>query len=179
MARTRSSAARAIAGVAEAGAVGASIEDYDRDDDRIYEIGHAVERIAAASEAARALPFPFMLTGRAENHIRGNPDLDDTIARLTAYGAAGADVLYAPGLRTASEIRAVCEAVPQPVNVLALTRDGGGRDRRGRRAADQRRRRPHVGCDRRDDEGCDGTGTRRPVGACGGRSTGEWLRDRP
>ncbi len=112
-------AAAAIAGVAEAGAVGASIEDYDRDDHRIYEIGHAVERIAAASEAARALPFPFMLTGRAENHIRGNPDLDDTIARLTAYGAAGADVLYAPGLRSASEIRTVCEAVSQPVNVLA------------------------------------------------------------
>ena len=61
-----------------------------------------------------------MLTGRAENHIRGNPDLDDTIARLVAYGAAGADVLYAPGLRTDSEIRAVCEAVSQPVNVLAL-----------------------------------------------------------
>ena len=113
-------AARAIARVAEAGAVGASIEDYDRDDDRIYEIEHAVERIAAASEAARALPFPFMLTGRAENHIRGNPDLEDTIARLRAYGAAGADVLYAPGLRTDSEIRAVCEAVSQPVNVLAL-----------------------------------------------------------
>jgi 2-methylisocitrate lyase-like PEP mutase family enzyme len=61
-----------------------------------------------------------MLTGRAENHIRGNPDLDDTIERLQAYEAAGADVLYAPGLRTADQIRAVCEAVPKPVNVLAL-----------------------------------------------------------
>ena len=71
-------------------------------------------------EAARALSFPFMLTARAENHIRGNPDLDDTIARLQAYEAAGADVLYAPGLRSGEEIRAVCESVSRPVNVLAL-----------------------------------------------------------
>ncbi len=113
------SAARAIERVAEAGAVGASIEDYDREDGRLYEMDHAAERIAAASEAAHALPFPFMLTARAENHIRGNPRLDDTIARLRAYEAAGADVLYAPGLRTAAEIRAVCEAVSRPVNVLA------------------------------------------------------------
>src|SRR5207302_8061867 len=65
------------------------------------------------------LGFPFMLTGRAENHIRGNPDVDDTIARLQAYERAGADVLYAPGLRTTDEIRTVCEAVGKPVNVLA------------------------------------------------------------
>jgi 2-methylisocitrate lyase-like PEP mutase family enzyme len=112
------SAARAIERVAEAGAVGGSIEDYDPDG-HIYELEHATERVAAAAEAARLLPFPFMLTGRAENHIRGNPDLDDTIARLKAYESAGADVLYAPGLSTVEEIRTVCDAVSRPVNVLA------------------------------------------------------------
>ena len=111
-------AARAIAAVAEAGAVGGSIEDWDPSG-HLYEPAHAAERVAAAAETARALPFAFMLTGRAENHIRGNPDLDDTIARLQAYEAAGAEVLYAPGLATADEIRAVCNAVDRPVNVLA------------------------------------------------------------
>jgi len=111
-------AARAIARVAAAGAVGGSIEDWDPSG-RLYERAHAVERVAAAVEAARALAFPFTLTARAENHIRGNPDLDDTIARLRAYEDAGADVLYAPGLRTATEIREVCAAVSKPVNVLA------------------------------------------------------------
>jgi 2-methylisocitrate lyase-like PEP mutase family enzyme len=111
-------AARAVARVAEAGAVGGSIEDWDPGG-RLYDLDHAVERVAAAVEAARDLPFPFMLTARAENHIRGNPDLDDTIVRLLAYQAAGADVLYAPGLRSTEEIRAVCEAVSKPVNVLA------------------------------------------------------------
>jgi 2-methylisocitrate lyase-like PEP mutase family enzyme len=104
--------------VAEAGAVGGSIEDFDSDEG-IYEVNQAVERVTAAVDAARALDFPFTLTARAENHIRGNPDLDDTIARLQAYEAAGADVLYAPGLSSADEIRAVCEAVSLPVNVLA------------------------------------------------------------
>ncbi len=112
------SAARAIERIAEAGAVGGSIEDYDPESG-IYAPDHASERIAAAAEAARSLPFPFVLTGRAENHIRGNPDLADTIARLQAYELAGADVLYAPGLRTPDEIRTVCEAVSKPVNVLA------------------------------------------------------------
>jgi 2-methylisocitrate lyase-like PEP mutase family enzyme len=111
-------AASAVARVAEAGAVGGSIEDYDPDDG-LYEPGRAAERVAAAAEAAHALAFPFTLTARAENHIRGNPDLDDTIARLRAYADAGADVLFAPGLRTAEEIRTVCEAVDRPVNVLA------------------------------------------------------------
>src|ERR671919_14992 len=110
--------ALAITRVAEAGAVGGSIEDYDPDG-FLYELPHAVERIAAAVEAARGLGFPFTLTARAENHIRGNPDLEDTIARLQAFERAGADVLYAPGLRTPQEIRAVCEAVSAPVNVLA------------------------------------------------------------
>jgi 2-methylisocitrate lyase-like PEP mutase family enzyme len=113
-------AARAVTRVAEAGAVGGSIEDYDRSG-RIYERGHAAERVAAAAEAVAKLDFPFMLVGRAENHIRGNPDLDDTIGRLQAYEAAGADVLYAPGLRTVDEIRTVCDAVSRPVNVLAVT----------------------------------------------------------
>ena len=107
-------AARAITAAAEAGAAGGSIEDFDPSG-RIYDIGHAAERVAAAAEAAS----DFVLTGRAENHIRGHPDLDDTIARLQAYELAGADVLYAPGLATVEEIRAVCEAVTKPVNVLA------------------------------------------------------------
>jgi 2-methylisocitrate lyase-like PEP mutase family enzyme len=113
-------AARAIERIAEAGAVGGSIEDWDRYGRMLYEPAHAAERVAAAAEAARGLPFRFMLTGRAENHIRGKPDLDDTIARLQAFEKAGADVLYAPGLRSVAEIRAVCEAVSRPVNVLAL-----------------------------------------------------------
>ena len=113
-------AALAITRVAAAGAVGGSIEDFDRDGGRLYEISHAADRITAAAEAARALDVPFMLTGRAENHIRDNPDLDDTIARLQAYEAAGADVLYAPGLATVDEIRAVCSAVSRPVNVLGF-----------------------------------------------------------
>jgi 2-methylisocitrate lyase-like PEP mutase family enzyme len=111
--------ALAIASVAAAGAVGGSIEDYDPDG-YLYELDHAVERVGAAVEAARELGFPFTLTARAENHIRGNPDLEDTIARLQAFERAGADVLYAPGLRRTEEIEAVCRAVSKPVNVLAL-----------------------------------------------------------
>jgi 2-methylisocitrate lyase-like PEP mutase family enzyme len=112
-------AARAVSRAAEAGAVGGSIEDYDPEG-RIYEREHAVERVAAAHEAAAALGFPFTFTARAENHLRGNPDLDDTIARLQAYEKAGADVLYAPALRSGEEVRAVCKAVSKPVNVLAF-----------------------------------------------------------
>jgi len=108
----------AVTRVAAAGAVGASIEDWDPGG-HIYVLGHAVERVAAAAAAAHRLPFPFVLTARAENHIRGNPDLDDTIERLRAFEAAGADVLYAPGLRTTAEIRTLCAAVSKPVNVLA------------------------------------------------------------
>lgn len=112
------SAALAVTRVAEAGAVGGSIEDWDPAG-HLYELPHAVERVAAAVEAARGLGWPFTFTARAENHIRSNPDLDDTIARLQAFETAGADVLYAPGLETPAEIRAVCEAVSKPVNVLA------------------------------------------------------------
>ncbi len=111
-------AARAIEAVAAVGAVGGSIEDWEAEAG-IYEVGAAAERVAAAAEAARELPFPFLLTARAENHIRGNPDLEDTIARLRAYEEAGADVLYAPGLGTVAEIETVCAAVGKPVNVLA------------------------------------------------------------
>jgi 2-methylisocitrate lyase-like PEP mutase family enzyme len=111
--------AGAIERIAAAGAVGASIEDYEPSAG-LYELSEAVERVAAATEAARRLDIPFVLTARVENHIRGNPDLDDTIARLVAYEVAGADVLYAPGLTTSAEIRAVCDAVTRPVNVLAL-----------------------------------------------------------
>ena len=111
--------ALAITRVAEAGAVGGSIEDYDPDSG-IYDLPRAVERIEAAVEAARSMDFPFTLTARAENHIRGHPELDDTIARLRAFEEAGADVLYAPGLRSTDEIRAVCQAVSRPVNVLAV-----------------------------------------------------------
>jgi 2-methylisocitrate lyase-like PEP mutase family enzyme len=110
--------AQAVTRVAEAGAVGCSIEDYDPSEG-IYDLDHATERVAAAVDAAHALPYPFLLTARAENHIRGNPDIDDTIARLQAYERAGADVLYAPGLETVEEIRAVCGAVSRPMNVLA------------------------------------------------------------
>jgi 2-methylisocitrate lyase-like PEP mutase family enzyme len=113
------SAALAITRAAEAGAVGGSIEDYDPAG-HIYDLAHAVERVAAAVEAARALGFPFTLTARAENHIRGNPDIENTITRLQAFEQAGADVLYAPGLRSAEEIKAVCQSVSKPVNVLAL-----------------------------------------------------------
>jgi 2-methylisocitrate lyase-like PEP mutase family enzyme len=116
---TPEAAAEAIRRAAEAGAVGGSIEDYDPEDG-IYEAGYAAERVAAAVEAAGALDFPFTLTARAENHLRGNPDLDDTIARLQSFEEAGADVLYAPWLRTIEEIEAVCSAVSKPVNVLGV-----------------------------------------------------------
>ena len=111
-------AARAVEAVATVGAVGGSIEDWE-EEAGLYEVGHAADRIAAAAAVAREQPFPFTLTARAENHIRGNPDLDDTIARLRAYEEAGADVLYAPGLADAAEIAAVISAVNRPVNVLA------------------------------------------------------------
>ena len=102
-----------------AGLVGGSIEDATGDPSRpIYDFQHAVERIAAAVEAARAFPFPFMLVGRAENYLHGRPDLDDTIRRLQAYEAAGADVLFAPGVTKPDEIRTLCAAVRKPVNVV-------------------------------------------------------------
>jgi 2-methylisocitrate lyase-like PEP mutase family enzyme len=109
--------ADAITRVAEAGAVGGSIEDYDPSTG-LLALDAAVEQVEAAVAAARALDFPFTLTARAENHLHGVDDLDDTIARLQAFEAAGADVLYAPGLRTTDQVRAICAAVSRPVNVL-------------------------------------------------------------
>ena len=103
----------------EAGLVGGSIEDSSRDPARpIYDFQHAVERVAAAAEAARALPAPFVLVARSENYLHGRPDLDDTIRRLQAFERAGADVLFAPGISRAEEIRTVCASVGKPVNVL-------------------------------------------------------------
>jgi 2-methylisocitrate lyase-like PEP mutase family enzyme len=104
---------------ANAGLVGGSIEDATgHADDPIYELGHAVDRVRAAAEAAHSLPFPFTLTARAENYLHGRPDIRDTVARLQAYQDAGAEVLYAPGLATRDDIVAVIRSVTRPVNVV-------------------------------------------------------------
>jgi len=104
---------------AAAGVVGGSIEDSTGRPDRpIYEEAHAIERVRAAAQAARALPFVFTLTARAENYLVGRPDLKDTIRRLQAYQEAGADVLYAPGLSSETDIATVVRSVDRPVNVL-------------------------------------------------------------
>jgi 2-methylisocitrate lyase-like PEP mutase family enzyme len=113
--------AQTIALAAQAGLAGCSIEDFtDGDGGPIYELGPAAERVAAAAEAAHAGPARLVLTARAENYLHGRPDLADTIARLQAYQAAGADVLYAPGLTSLADIRQVVTAVDLPVNVLAI-----------------------------------------------------------
>jgi 2-methylisocitrate lyase-like PEP mutase family enzyme len=111
--------ARTIALAREAGLAGASIEDYGRDDDLLYELELARERVAAAVEEAHSGGVHLVLTARAENFIRGNPDLADTIVRLQAFQEAGADVLYAPGLSSPEDIRQVVQSVDRPVNVLA------------------------------------------------------------
>lgn len=104
---------------AATGLVGASIEDYSgRMDDPIYELELAVDRVRAAVEAVRSLPFPYTVTGRAENYLRGRFDLADTIRRLQAYQEAGADVLYAPGLKSREDIVEVVRSVDRPVNVV-------------------------------------------------------------
>jgi 2-methylisocitrate lyase-like PEP mutase family enzyme len=104
---------------AAAGLAGCSIEDMSRETDHaIYNIGQATERVGAAAEVARALPFPFTLTARAENYLVGKPDLRDTITRLQAYQSAGADVLYAPGLTSKDDIASVVHSVDRPVNVV-------------------------------------------------------------
>jgi 2-methylisocitrate lyase-like PEP mutase family enzyme len=113
--------AETIALAIEVGLAGASIEDFSgRKDDPIYDRGFAAERVAAAAQAAHAGPVPFVLTARAENYLHGRPDLADTIARLQAYQDAGADVLYAPGLRDDNDIRRLIREVDRPVNVLAV-----------------------------------------------------------
>ena len=117
-------AAETIRLAAEAGLVGGSIEDATGDNNKpLFDLGYAAERVAAAVAAARALPFPFTLTARTENFLRGNPDLDDTIRRLQAFEQAGADVLYAPGLRTLDQIRTVVSSVGKPVNVVMTFAD--------------------------------------------------------
>lgn len=113
---------------ANAGLAGCSIEDWCGASAGIHDIGLATQRVAAAAEAARGLPFPFTLTARAENLIRGVTDLDDTIRRLQAFEAAGADVVYAPGLGSVDQVRTVCRAVGVPVNVLAPMVRGAGLD---------------------------------------------------
>ena len=117
-------AATIIRLAADAGIVGGSIEDATGDAAKpIYDFDLAVERVAAAARAAHSLPFPFTLTARAENYLHGRPDLDDTIHRLQAFAAAGADVLYAPGLRDLETIRQVVAAVPKPINVVMSAAD--------------------------------------------------------
>lgn len=117
-------AATIIAAAAASGVVGGSIEDASGDPQKpIYDFSHAVERVAAAVEAARALPFPFTLTARAENLLHGRHDMDDTIRRLQAFEAAGADVLYAPGMRDLETIRTVLSAIRKPLNVVMSALD--------------------------------------------------------
>jgi 2-methylisocitrate lyase-like PEP mutase family enzyme len=112
--------AETAAGAVATGLAGFSIEDYSgREPEPIYELGLAAERVAAAAQAAHGGPAHVVLTARSENYLHGRKDLEDTIARLQAYQAAGADVLYAPGLATGAEIEAVIAAVDRPVNVLA------------------------------------------------------------
>jgi 2-methylisocitrate lyase-like PEP mutase family enzyme len=112
-------AAATIRLAGEVGLVGGSIEDASGDRNKpLYDLGHATERVAAAAQAARALPFAFTLTARAENFLRGNPNLDDTIKRLQAFEKAGADVLFAPGLPDLAAVRTVCSAVSRPVNFM-------------------------------------------------------------
>ena len=110
-------AAETIRLAAGVGLVGCSIEDAPKD--RVYEFSHAVERVAAAVEVARSLSFPFTLTARAENFVRGKPDLEDTIKRLQAFEKAGADVLMAPGLPDLESVRKVCAALSKPFNFMA------------------------------------------------------------
>ncbi len=114
------SAAETIFAAEAAGLSGCSIEDYnDEAGGSIYEFSHAVERVAAAAEAARSLKRDFVFTARAENLLRNRPDIDDTIRRLQAFEQAGADVLYAPGIGDIDTVRTICSAVSKPVNVLA------------------------------------------------------------
>ena len=112
-------AATIIRSAADAGVVGGSIEDASGDEAKpLYDLGHATERIAAAVEAARAVPGGFVLTARSENFLRGKPDLDDTIRRLQAFERAGADVLFAPGLPDLAAVRTVCSALTKPLNFM-------------------------------------------------------------
>lgn len=116
------SAAETIFAAEAAGLAGCSIEDHTGEPDKpIYDFSLAVERVAAAVEAARALKHDFVFTARAENFLWGRPDIDDTIKRLQAFEQAGADVLYAPGLTDIAMVKKICAAVSKPVNVLAVS----------------------------------------------------------
>jgi 2-methylisocitrate lyase-like PEP mutase family enzyme len=116
-----SGVARTVALAAETGLAGCSIEDFTSNhDEPIYDVARAAERVAAAAEAAHSGPATLVLTARAENYLHGRPDLADTIARLQAYQAAGADVLFAPGLTSLADIRQVVREVDRPVSVLAI-----------------------------------------------------------
>jgi 2-methylisocitrate lyase-like PEP mutase family enzyme len=113
-------AAETVRLAARVGLVGCSIEDFTGDPARpLYDIGQATERVAAAVEAARSLAFPFTLTARSENFLRGNPSLDDTIRRLQAFERAGADVLFAPVIPDLGAVRTVCHALTKPFNFMA------------------------------------------------------------
>ena len=112
--------ATTIALAIESGLVGGSCEDFTGENDEIYDFGLAVERVTAAAEVAHSGPVKFVLTARCENYLHGRADFDDTVARLLAFQAAGADVLYAPGLNATEDIRRLVDAVDRPVNVLAL-----------------------------------------------------------
>ena len=144
--RTRGRGRDASASRRQAGAVGGSIEDATGDPRKpIYDFALAVERVQAAVEVARSLPIPFMLTARAENFVAGRADLDDTIRRLQAFEAAGADVLYAPGLKDLATIRTVVSSVNKPVNVVMTHADPtltAARTVGRRREAHQHRRQP-------------------------------------
>jgi 2-methylisocitrate lyase-like PEP mutase family enzyme len=127
---TPEEAAETVRRAAEIGLAGCSLEDFSGNPDQpIYDLDLAVERIRAASEAARSLPHDFVLTARAENFFHGRPDLDDTIRRLEAFEAAGADVLFAPGLPDLEAIRLVCSSVSKPVSVMyGMSRETYGVD---------------------------------------------------
>lgn len=112
-------AAHNVQAVAHTGIAGCSVEDWSRDEHRLYDFEHAVERVAAAAEAASSTGAPFQLTARAENLLRGVDNLDDTIRRLQAYADAGAHVLYAPGIRSLADLRTVTAELSRPFNVLA------------------------------------------------------------
>ncbi len=114
-------AATILRDAAEVGIVGGSIEDWSGE--KIYDFNHAVERVVAGVEMARSLPVPFTFVARAENLIRGRPDMDDTIRRLQAFEKAGADVLYAPGLRDLASMKLVASAVSKPINVVMSAGD--------------------------------------------------------
>ena len=114
--------------VARTGVAGCSIEDFSRDSHAIYDFDLAVERVQAAAEALSTLDMPFQLTARAENLLRGIDDLDDTVKRLKAYEAAGADVLYAPAIASLDDLQRVTRELGKPFNVLAVFLPGATRD---------------------------------------------------